>query len=59
MEVTYKNSTLRKYAEDEKFSIRKLGGNSEGKRGRKKAWNPDGGRQNHPAGNSAGAFTDI
>lgn len=25
MEVTYKNSTLRKYAEDEKFSIRKLG----------------------------------
>ena len=25
MEVTYKNNTLRKYAEDEKFSIRKLG----------------------------------
>jgi len=25
MEVTYKNNTLRKYAEDEKYSIRKLG----------------------------------
>ena len=25
MEITYKNKTLRKYAEDEKYSIRKLG----------------------------------